>query len=501
MADSTPPKTASVMRPWPLLIGLILALSIQLIPLPEGVSREAWLVASLGVLMAVWWASEAIPIAATALIPLAIFPLLGLTSMRAVASPYASPTVMLLLGGFILALGIERWNLHARIALNIVAAFGARPGAMVLGFMVASAALSMWISNTATTLMMIPIAMKVAEALDKKGISARLIAPALALGIAYACSIGGVATPVGTPTNLIGMAYLENTFQRTIDFPTWMLIGIPCTALIVPAIWFILTRMVFTLPKAENNPAGHAIILAERDALGPISTPEWRMALTFGFIAVLWMGQPIWNDLLGQLSQILSLGVTFSVSNAQIAMLGALMIFLIPAGAKTQDKPTWGVLPLMDWASTARLPWNVLILFGGGLSLAAALQSTGLADWLGSNLTLFSALPMPVLVFILAVIVVFLTELTSNVATVSAFLPVLGALAGAAGVPAEILIVTVAISASCAFMLPVATAPNAIVYASGEVTMGQMIRAGLRINLVAAPIIAVIVSVIGPLVF
>ena len=211
--------------------GLALALAVQLIPVPEGLSREAWLLASIALLMATWWATEAIPIAATALIPLALFPFLGIASASQAASPFASPIVMLLLGGFIVALAIERWNLHARIALNVVAAFGSRPSAMILGFMVAAALLSMWISNTATTLMMIPIALKVAEAVQKEGVNAKMFAPALALGIAYSASIGGMATPVGTPTNLIGIGFLENSFGRTIGFIDWMAVGVPAAAL------------------------------------------------------------------------------------------------------------------------------------------------------------------------------------------------------------------------------------------------------------------------------
>lgn len=492
-----------------LVTGLAVAIGLQCIPLPEGLSREAWLCASLALLMACWWASEAIPIAATALIPLALFPLLGVSTVRDAAFPYADPIVMLLMGGFIVALGIERWNLHARIALNVVSAFGSRPASMVLGFMIASGLLSMWISNTATTLMMIPIALKVAEVVEQEGVDTRMFAPALALAIAYSASIGGLATPVGTPSNLIAIGYLERTAERSISFPEWMAVGVPAALLIIPAAWIILTRFAFKIPSRAGSGEGHALIVAEKNALGRMTTPELRVALTFGTVALLWMGRELpgvliglpdisfgWNPLLAWLSETFALPVTLRLSDMQIAMAGALAMFLIPAGGEEGKGQA-----LMDWEATQRLPWGVLVLFGGGLSLAAAMDATGLSAWIGSHLAVVAQLPLPVVVLILAFIVVFLTELTSNVATTTAFLPVLGGVASAAGVPAEHLIIPVALSASCAFMLPVATAPNAIVYASGAVSMAQMIKAGLRINLVAAPLIALLASLIAPLVF
>lgn len=492
-----------------LVTGITLAVIVQLIPVPEGVSREAWLCLSLAVMMASWWATEAIPIAATALIPVALFPFLGIVSVREAAVPYADPIVLLLLGGFIIALGIEKWNLHARIALNVVAWFGSRPSLMLLGFMIASGVLSMWISNTATTLMMIPIALKVAEAVQKEGVDTKMFAPALALAIAYSASIGGLATPVGTPSNLIAMGYLQRTTERVISFPEWMMVGLPAAALIIPAAWIILTRFAFKVPHRAGSGEGHALILAERAALGRMTTPEKRVALAFGTVALLWMGRELpgvliglpdisfgWNPLLSWIASAIGLPVTPTLSDMQIAMAGALAMFLIPAGGKDN-----GGKALMDWETTQRLPWGVLILFGGGLSLAYAMDATGLSGWIGSHLAIVAALPLPIVVLILAFMVVFLTELTSNVATATAFLPVLGGVAAAANVPPEHLILPVALAASCSFMLPVATAPNAVVYASGAVTMGQMIKAGFRINIVAAPIIAMLASFLAPMVF
>lgn len=484
-----------------LFLGLALAIGLQLLPRPEGLTAEAWLLASLGLMMACWWATEALPIAATALVPIALFPLFGITSTGAATAPYASPIVMLLLGGFIVALAIEKWNLHSRIALNVVRTFGSSPVGLVGGFMVASALLSMWISNTATTLMMIPIALKVAQEVQDEGTSSPAFATALALGVAYAASIGGMATPVGTPTNLIGIGYLENEFGRTIDFAQWMMFGIPTVALVIPAAWFILTRFVFKLGGGGASSAAREHLDAELTKLGKMTAPEIRVAALFGTVAILWMGRSLpggigWNPLLASISESLSLPVSIQLGNTQIAVMGALAAFLIPAGGEKGKGQA-----LMDWQGVSRLPWNVIILFGGGLSLAAALSATGLAAWLGNQMGFLEAWPTPLLVLAMVAVVVFLTELTSNVATTTAFLPVLGVLAVNAGIPPEHLVVPVAIAASTAFMLPVATAPNAIVYASGAVTQGQMIKAGFRINLAAILIITAIGVVLGPMLF
>jgi sodium-dependent dicarboxylate transporter 2/3/5 len=509
----TAPRTSRVSaKTIGLFTGLALAVLIQLIPLPDGLSREAWLLASLAALMAAWWATEAIPIAATALIPMALFPLLGITTAGGAAAPYASTTVMLLLGGFIVAMTIERWNLHSRIALNVVSAFGGKPSMMIAGFMAASALLSMWISNTATTLMMIPIALKVAEEIQREGAGSKLFAPALALGVAYAASIGGVATPVGTPTNLIALEFMSREFDTPrMSFPEWMALGVPAALLVIPVGWFVLTKWAFHV-KGEGNPAARDVVRDEIRALGSITKPEARAAMLFGVVALLWMGRVLppeliswtglwdggnwgWNPLLAWVSEQAGLGITLAINDMQIAVMGALAAFLIPAGGHARGER------LMDWETAARLPWNVIILFGGGISLAAALSSTGLADWLGNSMSFAAAWPPALLVLALVLFVLFLTELTSNVATISAFLPVMAALAAGAGVPPQQLIVPVTIAASCAFMLPVATAPNAIVYASGAVTQGQMIKAGVRLNLLAALAITAVGALIGPMLF
>ncbi|MCW5724417.1 MAG: SLC13/DASS family transporter [Maricaulaceae bacterium] len=484
-----------------LLAGLVLAGLIQLIPVPADLSREAWILASLAVLMACWWATEAIPIPATALIPMALFPLFGVAEPARAAAPYASTTVMLLLGGFIVAMAIERWNLHARIALNVVYAFGGKPGMMIAGFMAASALLSMWISNTATTLMMIPIALKVADELRREGAASDAFPVALALGVAYAASIGGLATPVGTPTNLIAIEFLVQQFGlERISFAQWMMFGVPAVLLILPAGWFVLTRWAFDIrpPKGGGGKAhaGRATVLEELRALGPMTAPEVRVALMFALIAGLWMFRPLINNGLDWLGEAFGWGVRIAFDDMQIALFGAFIAFLIPAGGSNGAGRM-----LMDWESAVKIPWGVLLLFGGGLSLAAAMTATGLAPWLGAQMGFFAVWPEFLIVLAMVLVVLFLTELTSNVATTSAFLPVIGVLAVAAMIPPERLVIPVALAASCAFMLPVATAPNAIVYASGRVTQPQMIKAGFRLNLLAAVLIAGAAAVIAPRLF
>jgi len=492
-----------------LVTGLVLAIGLQVFPAPEGLSDEAWLLASLGLMMAAWWATEAIPIAATALVPIALFPLFGITSTSGATSPYASPIVMLLLGGFIVALAIEKWNLHTRIALGVVTKFGGKPSMLVAGFMIATAMLSMWISNTATTLMMIPIALKVAQEVEHEGMASKHFATALALGVAYAASIGGMATPVGSPTNLIGIGYVQNEFGRAVEFTEWMALGLPAAIVIIPVGWFVLTKLVFKLDAKTESQAAKDTVAQQLKALGKMTVPEIRVALLFGTVAILWMGRVLpgeligqpgtqwgWNPLLASITEQTGLPFSVQLGNTQIAVMGALAAFLIPAGNRDGERKA-----LMDWEGVSRLPWNVIILFGGGLSLAAALSSSGLAAYLGGQMGFLASLPQPLLILVLVGVVVFLTELTSNVATTSAFLPVMGALAAGAGVPPEQLIVPVAIAASCAFMLPVATAPNAIVYASGATTQGQMIRAGFRINIAAVLLITMIGSWLGPIIF
>ena len=468
-----------------LWLGPVAATIMLSIGAPEGLSFSAWATGALMVWMAVWWATEPIPIPVTSLLPLVVIPLIGAGSAREAAAGYSSPIVMLLLGGFIIALGIERWGLHKRIALNIVANVGSRPASLIFGFMIATALLSMWISNTATTLMMVPIALSAAAALKDE--SGRFVT-ALLLGVCYAASIGGVATPIGTPTNLIAIQWLEENTGTTIGYAQWMSFGLPALALLIPVAWWVVTRR---LPQLGDGKAAMVEIHQQRDALGGVSAPEARAALVFGIVACLWVLRvPVqlaaesagWNA-----------PWRLAVGDMGIAVAGAVAMFLVPAGGEQKRA-------ILRWDEAVKLPWGVLILFGGGISLGQAVTRTGMSTWIGDQLTTLSVLPPIFFIAVVVALVIFLTELTSNVATMTTLAPILGALAGAIGAAPESLLAPAAVAASCAFMLPVATAPNAIIYATDKVPIAQMIQRGVRVNLIGILIITAIGVWLAPMV-
>ena len=470
-------------------IGLILGPSAAVLMLfsgaPADLSFSAWAVGALMVWMAIWWATEPIPIPVTSLLPLVVIPLIGAGTAREAAAGYSSPIVLLLLGGFIIALGIERWGLHKRIALNVVSIVGSHPAALIFGFMIATALLSMWISNTATTLMMVPIAISAAAALkDESG----KFVTALLLGVCYAASIGGVATPIGTPTNLIAIDWLTENTGSSIGFGTWMMFGIPAAALLIPVAWWVVTR---GLPKLGTGAAAMQEIRSQRDGLGAMTAPELRAAAVFGVVALFWIARvPVqhaaeagaWNY-----------PWLMAIGDMGIAIAGAVAMFLIPAGAG-QNRA------ILNWGEAVKLPWGVLILFGGGISLGQAVTRSGLSNYIGENLSTLSVLPPIFFIAVVVALVIFLTELTSNVATMTTLAPILGALAAAIGAAPESLLAPAAVAASCAFMLPVATAPNAIIYATDQVPIGQMIQRGLRINLIGIVVITGIGFWLAPLV-
>lgn len=468
-----------------LVLGPLAAALMLLTGPPEGLDFAAWATGALMLWMAVWWATEPIPIPVTSLLPLIVLPLIGAGSAREAAAGYSSPIVMLLLGGFIIALGIERWGLHKRIALNIVARVGSHPASLIFGFMIATALLSMWISNTATTLMMVPIALSAAAALKDE--SGRFVT-ALLLGVCYAASIGGIATPIGTPTNLIAIQWLEENTGTTIGYAQWMSFGLPTMALLVPIAWFVVTR---SLTTHGDGTAAMAEVHKQRDGLGRISAPEARAALVFGIVACLWVLRV--PAQLSAKSQGLDLPWLMAVSDMGIAIAGAVAMFLIPAG-KAQNRA------ILRWDEAVKLPWGVLILFGGGISLGQAVTRTGMSTWIGDQLTTLSVLPPIFFIAVVVALVIFLTELTSNVATMTTLAPILGALAAAIGAAPSSLLAPAAVAASCAFMLPVATAPNAIIYATDKVPIGQMIQRGVRINLIGIVIITAIGFWLSPLV-
>ena len=453
----------------------------------------AWVTLALLALMAIWWVTEAIPIPVTSLLPLVVLPMAGIRTIGEAAAAYMNPIVVLLMGGFIFAKAIEQWGLHERIALNVVSRAGSNPSSLVAGFMLAAAILSMWISNSATSIMMMPIALSVAATMEKgTGLNGPFTL-ALLLGIAYACSIGGLGTPIGTPTNLIVLGYLNTEAGWEISFSRWMMLALPVVALLLPAAWFVLTRWAFQIPqKSETDISG---LLQERlSALGPIRAPEWRTIGVFIVVASLWVFRRPLNELelaIGEKVFTPFAGLTDHIT----AIIAVFLVFMIPAGGNSGRGKR-----LLDWSVAEQIPWGVLLLFGGGLSLAGAISSTGLSVFLGDILAGLAELPLPVLILIVTSAVLFLTEVTSNVATASALMPVLGALAIGSGLPMEMMAVPVAFAASCAFMLPMATGPNAVAFATGRVRLIKMARAGLRLNLLAIMIISAIAYFIAPMI-
>jgi sodium-dependent dicarboxylate transporter 2/3/5 len=440
--------------------------------------------AAAAVLMAIWWITEAIPIPATALCPLLLFPLLDAGSVRETAAPYAHPLIFLFMGGFMLALAMQRCNLHRRIALRIIGSRGTRPTSLVAGFMIAAAFLSMWVSNTATAMMMLPIGLSVIE-LARDGRRAPPggdpFAVALLLGIAYACSIGGLGTLIGTPPNAFLAAFLSEAYQMEIGFLEWMMIGIPTVVISLPISFWLLTRVAFRIHR-EELPGGAELIARELARLGPMSRAEKLVACVFAATAAAWMARPLLERWIPGLS------------DPGIAVGAALLLFLVPTDLRRGEF-------LLDWEHAQRVPWGVLLLFGGGLSLAGAIQRTGLAEWSALALQGLDAWPTPAIVLTACALIVLLTEFTSNTATAAAFLPILAAVAVATGHHPMLLAVPAAMASSCAFLLPVATPPNAIVYGSNMLTIPQMIRAGLLLEILFLPLITLLAYSLLPIAF
>ncbi len=492
-----------------LLLGpAVFALFLALRP-PADLDPAAWHTAAVGLLMAVWWVTEAIPIPATALLPLVLFPVLGILDVSAAASPYANPIIFLFLGGFLLAGAMQKWELHRRLALTVVMALGTRPHRLVLGFMVATAFLSMWVSNTATAVMMMPIGLSVVELVAPKTESGDLgqlnFGTALMLGIAYAASVGGLATLIGTPPNALLAGFMSETYGVEIGFAQWMMVGLPLTAVALPLVWLLLTRVLFPI-RIREIPGGRSAIGAELRKLGPVAPAERRVGVVFVLTALAWITRPLLDSAIPGLN------------DTSIAMAAALALFLVPAGGRrraavagdavahgaggpagTSDPARGGAL--LDWDTARGLPWGVLLLFGGGLSLAHAVTTTGLAEWIGSALGVLHAWPTVLVVVAVTTVIVFLTELTSNTATAAAFLPVLAPLAVAVGENPLMLVLPAALGASCAFMMPVATPPNAIVYGSGYITIPQMARAGLVLNILFIVLVTVLAYTLVPAAF
>lgn len=450
--------------------------------------------------MAVWWLTEPVHITVTALLPLALFPLFGVATMTSAAAPYANPMIFLFMGGFLLAISMQYWGLGTRIALMTLRSVGTRPRQMVGGFMAVTAVLSAFVSNTATAAMMLPIAISVivlvsnqhrsatpGEATDGQDTFGRNFAVCLMLGIAYAASIGGIATIIGTPPNVFLVGFLRNTidpaYRMELSFAQWLLIGVPFAAIFLPLTWFLLTRVLCPI-HGKPIPGGKDLILRQLKQLGLPNAGEWTTFIVFLFAAFFWIAQPWLKEL-----NLAWGGHAFqpfaNLSDPMIAIGAALLLFVIPSRSERQPF-------VLVWENAKDIPWGVLLLFGGGLSLADAVAKNGVAEFFGAQATHFAAVPTFLLIVLVAVGMTFLTELTSNTATTATLLPVLAGMAPGLGIHPYALVFPATIAASCAFMLPVATPPNAIVFGSGRVTLIQMAKAGLWLNLIGVGLISIL---------
>lgn len=439
--------------------------------------------------MAVWWMTEAIPVYATALLPLALLPALGGLSIRAVAAPYSNEVIYLYLGGFIVALTMQRWQLHKRVAYSALRLSGTTPRQIVGTFMAIAAVGSMWISNTATTMMLLPVVLSVISLVAERDDltlkeSNHNLSTALLLGTAYAATIGGMGTIIGTPPNVFVVSYLQNQLGIEISFARWMTFGVPLVMVFAPLGWLLLTRWI--LPVGEKPLEGiKELIEKEQKELGPMSIQEWRVLWVFLFMASLWMTRPLVTSL-----EIGGLQLFSGLTDAGIAIIAALSLFCIPAGGKENQA-------MVNWETASKLPWGLLVLYGGGLSLAAMMDQYGVSSYIGSLAIGMDGLPQLVIIVSVLVMMMLLSELTSNTATAATLIPIFAALAPALGLNPLWLIIPAGFGASCAFMLPVSTPPNAIIFSTERFTIGEMVRAGVWLNIVGAIVITAMVYLVA----
>ncbi|HFD31496.1 MAG TPA: DASS family sodium-coupled anion symporter [Gammaproteobacteria bacterium] len=450
---------------------------------PEELSRAGVAVLAATLWIAIWWITEALPIAVTALLPIVLFPLSGALSLADTTASYGHKYIFLYIGGFIIAIAIERWNLHKRIALNIIHLIGTGVVKIILGFMLATAFMSMWISNTATTVMMLPIGMAIIAQLQDNPATKKnenlIFGKALMLAIAYSASIGGIATLIGTPPNLVLAGIVEKTYGIEITFAQWFMFGFPISVVLLFICWHFLTKVAFSFQQKEF-PGGKAEIKKQLSLLGEMSYEEKSVLVVFVLTALCWISR----------SFLLKLLIP-QIDDTIIAMIGAFALFLLPAKG--------GKRSLLTWQEAVKIPWGVLLLFGGGMALATGFSQTGLADWIGGQMTLFQGVSLILLVLILIGAVNFLTEITSNLATTAMLLPILAPMAFSIGVHPYLLMVAATVAASCAFMLPVATPPNAVVFGSGYLRIPDMVRTGFWMNIISILLLTLFVYFVLPM--
>jgi sodium-dependent dicarboxylate transporter 2/3/5 len=457
----------------------------QFIEPPEGLSPTAFMLLGITIWMAVWWVFEVVPIAVTALIPIILFPLFEVLPISDTTAQYGHKYVFLYLGGFVLAIAIERWGLHRRVALHIIKAIGSKASFLILGFMLATAFLSMWISNTATAVMMLPIAIAITNQINQQNQtgdqSTTYFSKALMLSIAYSASIGGVATLIGTPPNLVLAGVLESTYGIKIGFFEWMIFAFPVSMILLFICWQYLTRVAFKL-KGIKFTDGKGQIKDMITKLGQFSYEERMVGVVFLFAALGWIFR-------GLIEQLLP-----AIDDTIIAVSAAILLFLIPT---KKDKTRM----LLTWKEAVRIPWGIIILFGGGMALAKGFTDTGLATWIAAQITLFEGVTVIVFILLVAALVNFLTEVTSNLATTAMLLPILAPVALSFNMHPYLIMIAVTLSASCAFMLPVATPPNAIVFGSNYLKVSDMVRKGFLMNIISIVFITLAVYFFMPYAF
>jgi sodium-dependent dicarboxylate transporter 2/3/5 len=404
--------------------------------------------------------------------------LLGIADIKDTSTPYAHPLIFLFLGGFIIAQAMQKWNLHKRIALNIIKVIGTNSLGIIAGFMISSAFLSMWISNTATALMMMPIAISLIEIFGENDFSINRkmqnnFSVVLLLAIAYSCSIGGVGTLIGTPPNALMAAFLEDNYSIKIGFAQWMMIGIPFVVISLPIAFFLLAKIIFPVNIKFSKSVN--FIQTEIDKLGRLTNEEIKVAVVFGLVAVLWITRSLLTNII------------IGISDASIAIFGSVILFLMTSKSNSRKF-------ILEWRDIEKISWGILILFGGGLSLASGIQNSGLAEWIGNLFSNFNDVPSVIIILGITIVIIFLTELTSNLATTAAFLPIVASIAVSFDVSPVRFVVPASIAASCAFMLPVATPPNAIIFSSGQISVKQMAKAGIILNVIFVIIILLLTS-------
>ncbi|XLS30110.1 SLC13 family permease [Flavobacteriaceae bacterium M23B6Z8] len=475
--------TQKNLRAFGLVFGPLLFAYIRLFFHPEGLNDEANAVLASTAWIAIWWTLEVVPIAVTALLPIVLFPLTGALDLSTTTSGYGHKYIFLFIGGFILAIAIEKWNLHRRIALNIINLIGTSVKSIILGFMVATAFLSMWISNTATAVMMLPIGMAIVAQLKDNPLTpeneTKIFGKALMLAIGYSASIGGIATLIGTPPNLVLSGILSDTYNIEISFLQWMKFGLPISIVLLVICWWYLTRFAFTF-KQKSLPGGRSEIQRLRKQLGKISYEERSVLIVFALTAFCWMSR---DYLLKPLLP--------AIDDSIIAIFFAILLFLLPVKKAKRSR-------ILNWEEAVKLPWGILLLYGGGLSLASGFSATGLAAWIGSQLVSIQGVSLFLLILILVAAVNFLTEVTSNLATTSMLLPVIVPVALIFNAHPFVLMVGVTVAASCAFMLPVATPPNAIVFGSGYLRIPDMVKTGVWLNTLSIILVTLVTYFLLP---